>query len=110
MIPTCTSTMSILRGMAADPYGDVADNGTVAASGIPGSVLEQSPRSNTSRVDGAPRTVRRYTCRLPVWVDVQDDDQVRDDTTGYTYAIVQIKTNRNPATGRRITLDLIRVS
>jgi hypothetical protein len=85
MLAIATTRVSILRGTTTDGYLDVVDNGTVAASGIPASLLEQT-RSSTRRADRRPQTVRSYACRLPASTDIHPDDRIRDERTGLVYA------------------------
>jgi len=109
-VPFCNTTVSILRGNAADDFADDVDNATVAASGIPAPIVEQPPKSETRRVDGQPRTVRGYACRLPGYVDLRDDDRIKDDITGDIYVIDSMRKPKNNLTGATWVLTLMRAT
>lgn len=85
MLAIPTTTVSLLRGTSTDAYLDTVDNNTVAASGIPASILEQT-RSSTRPVDRRQQTVRSFACRLPATTDLQPDDRIRDERTGVVYS------------------------
>jgi hypothetical protein len=107
MLAIPTTTVSLLRGTTIDEYMDEVDNNSVAASGIPASLLEQT-RNTTRRADRRPQTVRIYACRLPASTDVQPDDRILDERTGLIYALDDTLHNNGVvvATDLKLTLRL----
>lgn len=88
-----TTWVTVLRGTTTDVYGDISDipteAGTDAQTHIPASLIEGS-RSSRTPGSATPRVVRYTTCRLPAGTDVTEDDRIRDDRTGRTYAITAV--------------------
>lgn len=105
MLAIPTTEVDILRGTSTDTYGDTVDNNSVAASGIPASILEQS-RSSTRRADRRPQTVRFFACRLPATTDIQPDDRIRDRRTGVIYSIDNTLHNNGVVIGTDLKLAL----
>jgi hypothetical protein len=101
------TTVSILTGTSQDDLGDVYDNATVAASGVPASILEQSPRQVYVPADGRHNVVRRYAARLGTEVSVTTADRIRDDRTGQVYVIDNVSDSTRVGERR---LDLRRVT
>jgi hypothetical protein len=85
MLAIPTTTVSILRGTSTDGYLDVVDNLTVAASGIPASMLEQT-RTTTRPADRRRQVVRYIACRIDARNDVRPDDRIKDERTGLIYS------------------------
>lgn len=104
-----TTRVAILRGTSTDEYSDEVDNDTVAASGIPASLTEQTRRV-TTRDDPTPRIVRYTVARLPAGTDIRDQDRLRDQTTGATYIVDTTSTMTNPALAVDIRVDLRRTT
>ena len=82
-------TISLLRGVGYDEYGDISDDMASVTPGIP-AVLIEVAKSVFDPATQTPRTVRSATCRVPAWTKVLNTDQIRDDRTGDTYAIEDI--------------------
>lgn len=90
-----TTTVSVLRGVTTDDFGDPVDADTVVASGVPASLLET--RSTARRhVEGRTDNVRAYNLRVRTNVALQRDDRIRDEQTGSTYTIDEVVTPINP--------------
>jgi hypothetical protein len=88
--------MTIMRGTEVDEAGDTSDVGLPIYQHMPAAVLEQShttfdPASSTRR------TIRVVKALLPNWADVDTDDTIMDETTGYFYAIEDIQ--KQPSLG-----------
>lgn len=81
-----TTTVSILRGTTTDGYGDPQDAATVAASGIPASIVEET-RTVRTRGDSDPRVVHNATIRVPYGTDVRDDDRILDEQSSLAWPI-----------------------
>lgn len=77
---------SVLRGTTTSSYGDVLDNGTVAASGIPAFIAVRS-KTITDSASQTPRVVQTIRGAVSSAVNIQDTDQLRDDTHGVVYAV-----------------------
>jgi hypothetical protein len=104
-----TTTVSVLRGVTTDSFGDPVDADTVVASGVPASLLEV--RSNARRpVEGRTDNVRGYNLRIRANVTLQRDDRVRDEKTGATYAIDEVVTPVNPVGHAAIRVVLRKVT
>jgi hypothetical protein len=82
-------TVSIMRGVGYDEYGDISDDMAAVTPGIPAVLIETS-RSVFDPATQTPRTVRSATLRVPAWTKVLSSDQIRDDSTGNTYSIEDI--------------------
>lgn len=109
MLTWATTRVSILEGTDTDEFGDPVDGATVAASGIPASIIEQS-KTVRDRADEAPRTVRSYPCRLPAGTAVTIDNRIRDDATGAVYVIDSLTSPANPLWRQDLHLDLRRTT
>lgn len=109
MYALATTTVSILRGTSVDEYGDAYDNGTVAASGIPAAVVEESRRTY-DRATQTPRTIRAVRGTLGSGVDVREGDQLRDDRTGLIYAVQAVTQPGGVGMTPDLDVDLIRVT
>lgn len=81
-----TTTISILRGAAADDYGDQEDTERTVASRIPASLLERT--RTIRRYDSTtPERVKSITGRVGSGTDVQLEDRVRDERTSTIYIV-----------------------
>lgn len=109
MYTVATTTISILRGTSTDVYGDVTDTDTVAASGIPASILEQR-KTVTTPADNRVQQVGFFTGRVSQLVDVRIGDRIRDERTGSIYVLDNISTVASPALGNDSRLDLRKAS
>lgn len=81
--------VSILRGTGYDGYGDVIDSSAEVATGIP-AILIETVSSVMDPVSQQPRTVRSSMLKLPHWAKLLNTDQIRDDVTGNTYAVIEV--------------------
>lgn len=104
-----TTTVTILRGTSTDAFGDVVDNDTVAASGIPCSLIEQT-RSMFTPDDPTPRVVRITTGRIGADADVVETDRIVDEVTGERYIILGVSRLGNPVMKADLRLDLKRTT
>jgi hypothetical protein len=104
-----TTTVTILRGTSTDVYGDVTDTATVAASGIPASILEQRKTVFTP-ADNRVQQVGFFTGRVSQLVDVRIGDRIQDERTSVIYVIDNISTVASPALGNDSRLDLRKAS
>lgn len=112
MLTWATTTVTILSGEATDEFGDATDGTTVAASGVPASLIEQS-RTLRDPTDPAPRVVRFTTCRIPpttAGLAITSDNRIRDEKTNAVYIIDSITPPSNPAWPQDIRLDLRRTT
>lgn len=105
MIAVATTTVSILRGTDTDAYGDPADNATVAASGLPAALTEQS-RLTTDPATGTPRTVHYTTLRISHGTDLRAGDRIRDEGDGSVYIVDETAQVQNPAVAMDLRAEL----
>lgn len=108
-----TTTVTILRGEAADRFGDPVDDDSVLplATRWPASILEK-PVTGGKPVDGDTTTPRTYTMRVRprAGVTLRQNDRVRDERTGATYTVDTQVSPTNPV-GHTVTrFDLRRVT
>lgn len=106
---TATTTISILRGTVTDRYGDEADSDTVVASRIPASILEK-PVQGARPASGRKDTPRGYFLRTWRVFAFQQGDRVRDERTGYVYAVTTNAPVTNPVGLGSTRLDVQRVT
>lgn len=109
MLARATTRVSVLRGTTVDAFGDEQDASTVAASGIPASLIEQT-RVATTRDDPTPRVIRYTVGRVPPGTDVTEDDRIKDEVTEEVYIVTAVSTNANPAMAQPLRLDLKRTT
>lgn len=105
-IPTCL--VSVLRGEAADTYGDTIDTDTPIATGVPASIIEagqdigQPAESRTTRV-------RVFTGRVRPEVDVREGDRLRDETALTIYLVEGVSQPASPFGQADRRLELRRI-
>lgn len=109
MIAGATTTVSIMRGTTVDEFGDSLDNSTVAASGIPLSIIEQSKRV-FDPVTSTARVIRYYTGRATSGTDIQEGDRILDEATGSIYAIDYVSQPPGPFHMPDMHIDLSKVN
>lgn len=109
MLSVATTTLTVYRGTSTDVYGDEVDNDTIAASGIPASLVEQTRRV-TTRDDPTPRIVRSATGRVTAGTDITDQDRVKDERTGAVYIVDAVSSMTNAAVAADLRLDLRRTT
>jgi hypothetical protein len=109
MQAVATTSISILRGVTTDAYGDEQDTDTPVHTGIPASLTEQTRRV-TTRDDPVPRIVRYAVARVTAGTDVTDQDRIRDERTGAVYIVEAVSSMANPAAAADLRLDLRRTT
>lgn len=109
MLSVATTTLTVYRGTSTDAYGDEQDNDTVAASGIPASLVEQTRRV-TTRDDPTPRIVRYAVGRVTAGTDITDQDRIKDEHTGAVYIVDAVSSMTNAAVAADLRLDLRRTT
>lgn len=105
-----TTTVTVLRGMAVDSYGDPYETDTAVYERVPMSIMEQGASSRSRPVDGRTDQVRAYTGRCGTRWTIQRDDRIRDERDGTVYTVDMVTTPRNVAGGASRNLTLRRVS
>lgn len=78
--------LTVLRGQAVSPYGDVSDVGVPVATGVPAAIAETS-QSAFDPATQRPSIIRAIECRVPAWADVELTDTLLDPATGFFYLI-----------------------
>lgn len=99
MYTMANTTITVLRGVSLDEYGDTMDAGSPIATGIPAylSSPAQSPfrpiiLGTTVYMTGTimPSTTREIVCILPSNTDLTNEDQILDDHTGILYQVLVV--------------------
>lgn len=101
--------VSVLTGTSEDSWGDTVDGTTVAAAGIPASLIESS-RLITTPEQPTPRVIRYAVARLPSTTVVAVENRIRDDITGTVYAITAVTAPSGVGHKPDLRLDLKRVT
>ena len=109
MIPRPTTTVAILRGIAADPdeWGSYNDDvpDAIVATGVPAAVVEDSQvRFGTAELRA--ELVEQFTVRVPHGTDVREGDRLLDANTADVYTVNGVsrpQTIVGPASVRLIT-------
>ncbi|MCW2898566.1 MAG: hypothetical protein JWO67_831 [Streptosporangiaceae bacterium] len=109
MYQIANATASILRGTTKNAYGDDVPSGTVVASGITAYFAEDA-QTVFDPATQAPRIVRTVSGLVPSTTDITEDDQIRDDTTGITYAIQAVVRPSLPGRAADLQLALRRTT
>ena len=104
-----TTTVTVLRGVATDRFGDEVDTDTVVAGNVPASILER-PVTGTRPVSGRKDTPRTYALRCWRVNDVRQGDRIRDERTGFLYVVTTAAPSTNPVGLGSTRLDLQRVT
>jgi len=104
-----TTTVSVLRGSSTDAFGDVVDADTVAASGVPCSLLEQR-RTVFTPAEGRVQQVLYFTARVPGDTVVLLSDRIRDENTGQVYRVDSSSQVQSPVQLNDVRLDLRKAS
>jgi hypothetical protein len=105
-LATCLA--SVLRGTSTNTYGDVTDNATVAASGIPARIVVES-KTVTDSASQTSRVVQRVLGVVGSAVDITDTDRLRDDTHSVVYAVEAVTQRGGPGLTSDLELELRRV-
>ncbi|MFJ8935358.1 hypothetical protein ACIRL0_06515 [Streptomyces sp. NPDC102365] len=99
------TTITVLRGTTLDEFGDEADNATVAASGIPASLIEQVRQAFTPE-SATPRVVRYTIGRVNPDTDIRETDRIKDERTNRTYIVQAVSQTGGIGTTSDLRLDL----
>lgn len=109
MLVRATTKISVLRGTTTNAFGDEVDNFTVAASGIPASLIEQT-RQMFTRESTEPRVVRYTVGRVTAGTDIRQNDVLLDERTSVKYIVQAVSGLGNPVRMEDLRLDLKRTS
>jgi hypothetical protein len=109
MIARATTTITIYRGQTDDDWGDPEDNSTISSSGVVASLLEQSQYFR-SEVTTQPRNFRYARLRVDSSVDIQYNDRILDETSGWIWIIRNLSTYQNPVRQQDTRADLQRMT
>ncbi len=109
MYAHATTTVSVLRGSTTDVFGDTVAADTVAASGVPASILEQR-RTMRTAADDRVQQVLYYIGRVAGDSDIQLQDRIRDEITGDTYFVDAVSRVGSPVQMNDLRLDLRKAS
>lgn len=92
------TTITIMRGTAANAYGDLTDVGQPIYVGVPAAVNESS-KVVFDPATQQPRTIRTSTAMVPGWADVLNSDTIKDERTGNYFMIQDIELQPTGPTG-----------
>lgn len=104
MMELANTRLTIMRGTAANAYGDESDVGTPLYMGVPAAVNESS-KTVFDPATQQPRTIRTSTAVVPGWTDVLLSDTLFDENSGSYYMVQDIARQPTGATG--ISPDLL---
>lgn len=107
MIARATTRITIYRGQSTDDWGDTTDQSTMVATGVVASLQEQSQYFR-AEVTTQPRNYRYARLRLDPSVDIQYNDRVLDETTGWIWTIRNLSKYQNPVRQQDTRVDLQR--
>lgn len=107
MIARATTTITIYRGSTEDEWGDATDQNTIVGSGIVASLLEQSQYFR-AEITTQPRNYRYARLRLDSSVDIQYNDRIKDEKTGWIWTIRNLSAYQNPVRQQDTRADLQR--
>jgi len=107
MIARATTTITIYRGQADDEWGDPKDTDTIVGSEIPASLLEQSQYFR-AEITTQPRNYRYARLRVDSSIDIQYNDRIKDEKTGWIWTIRNLSTYQNPVRQQDTRADLQR--
>ncbi|MCX4750903.1 hypothetical protein OG455_41215 [Kitasatospora sp. NBC_01287] len=83
-------TITIMRGVEANPYGDLSDVGIPRYTGVQAAIAETS-QTYFDAASQRNQIIRAIECIVPAWVDVETTDTLMDESTGYYYMIEGIR-------------------
>jgi hypothetical protein len=98
MMELANTRLTIMRGTAANPYGDESDVGIPLHQHVPAAVNESS-KVVFDPATQRPQTIRRSTAMVAGWVDVLSSDTIMDESTGNFYMIQDITLQPTGPTG-----------
>jgi hypothetical protein len=98
MMELANTRLTIMRGTAANAYGDLTDVGAPIYSGIPAAINESS-KTVFDAATQRPQTIRTSTCVVAGWVDVLTSDTLLDEGSGNYYMIEDIQRQPTGPTG-----------
>lgn len=107
MIARATTTVTIYRGQATDEWGDPTDTSTIVGENIVASLLEQSQYFR-AEITTQPRNFRYARLRVDSSVDIQYNDRILDEKTGWIWTIRNLSTYQNPVRQQDTRADLQR--
>jgi hypothetical protein len=103
---TPTTVVDVLRGTTTNEYGDTIDANTVAISGLPMSIIEQSRKVYGPNVS-QDRVVRTHKGRAAKGSGLLKGDRLRDRNGGQVYVIAEVYQQANPYWSQPQSCDLI---
>lgn len=105
MMGLSSGRYTVIRGSAANDYGDEVDGTAIVAQDVLGSVVERT-RTNfdpaSSRVD----TVRFLVGRFNSNADIQDGDRIKDQKTEEVFVVNSVSRGANLIHKSDVVVDL----
>lgn len=105
--PTTLVTI-MTTGTTEDQFGDVVENTTPIACGVPAAIMTRRERV-FNPVTQEPRIIHYYTGRLLWGTQVTIDNRILDETTGQLYVPENISQLESPVKRQPLRMDLRRV-
>lgn len=90
--------LTIMRGTAANDYGDESDVGLPLYTHVPAAINESS-KTVFDAATQRPQIIRTSVCVVQGWVDVLTSDTLMDETTGNFFMIEDIQRQPTGPTG-----------
>jgi hypothetical protein len=82
--------ITVLRGQAANGYGDISDVGIPVYEGVQAAIAETSQTAFDAATQ-RPSIIRAIKCVIPGWAAVETTDTICDPFTGWFYMIENIE-------------------
>lgn len=82
--------ITVLRGQAANAYGDISDVGMPVYQGVQAAIAETSQTAFDPATQ-RPSIIRALKCVIPGWAAVEETDTIYDPFTGWFYMIENIE-------------------
>jgi hypothetical protein len=98
MMELANTRVTIMRGTAANAYGDLTDVGQPVYMGIPAAINESS-KTVFDAATQRPQTIRTSVCVVANFVDILTSDTLLDETSQNYYMIEDIQTQPTGPTG-----------
>jgi hypothetical protein len=98
MMELANTTLTVMRGVEANAYGDLSDVGAPVYTGVPAAINESS-KTVFDPATQTPRTIRTSTCVVAGWVDILTSDTLLDESTGAYYMIQDVERQPTGPTG-----------
>jgi hypothetical protein len=83
-------TITIMRGLQVNLYGDLSDVGIPRYVGVQ-AALAETEQTYFDAASQRNQIIRSIECHVPAWVDIQTTDTIMDEATGRYYMIEGVR-------------------